>query len=243
MIGPLLKEWRSIRGKSQLDLALEADVSARHLSFLESGRSRPSQAMVLRLAEALSLPLRECNGLLVAAGYAPQFGESAWESETMAEVRRAARIILQGHEPFPAVVLDAAYVVLDATDGALAMLGGTREVLGEANLMDLVFQPGPVRSGIGNWEEVAAYLLHRMRESVRMRGPRSAAAEVLRRALAQPGAAELAALPHGDRNRVLLPLIFTREGETTGWITTVTSFGAAQDAMAEEITIELFHPQ
>jgi len=243
MIGPLLKEWRMVRGKSQLDLALDADVSARHLSFLESGRSRPSQEMVLRLAEALGLPLRERNAMLVAAGYAPQFGESAWESEAMAEVRRAAGIILKGHEPYPAVVLDAAYVVLDATDGALAMLGGTREVLGQANLMDLVFAPGPVRAGIGNWEDVAAYLLHRMRESVRMRGPRSQVAEVLKRALAQPGASEVAAMPYGGRNRVLLPLIFTREGETTRWITTVTSFGAAQDALAEEITIELFHPQ
>jgi transcriptional regulator with XRE-family HTH domain len=242
MIGPLLKEWRTVRGKSQLDLALDAEVSARHLSFLESGRARPSAEMVLRLAEALGLPLRERNAMLVASGYAPQFGESAWDSEAMAEVRRAAGIILKGHAPYPAVVLDAAYVMLDANDGALAMLGETRAALGQANLMDYVFAPGPVRAAIDNWDEVAGYLIHRLRENVRLRGPRSAAAVVLQRAMEQPGAAALAARS-GDRSRVLLPLVFTSEGETTQWYTTVTSFGAAQDALAEEVTIELFHPQ
>src|SRR5688500_848376 len=99
MIGPRLRHWRALRGMSQLSLALEAAVSARHLSFVESGRSRPSQDLVLRFAEALSLALRERNALLVAAGFAPRFGESDWNGEALTEVRRAAELILRGHEP------------------------------------------------------------------------------------------------------------------------------------------------
>ena len=242
MIGPLLKEWRALRGKSQLALALDAQVSARHLSFLESGRSGASQDLVLRLAEALGLGLRDRNALLVAAGFAPRFGERGWHSEELSEVRRAARLILSSHEPYPAIVVDAAYTLLDANSGALAMMGQPREALGQANLMDLVFAPGPVREAIGNWEEVAGYLLHRLRESTRMRGPRSPGAAILSRVLAHPGVEALTSLRPANAGSVLVPLTFTRDGTTTRWYTTLTSFGAPQDALVEEITIEQFHP-
>ncbi|WP_237080784.1 helix-turn-helix domain-containing protein [Myxococcus xanthus] len=242
MIGPLLKEWRTLRGKSQLALSLDAQVSARHLSFLESGRSGASQDLVLRLAEALGLGLRDRNALLVAAGFAPQFGDRGWHSAELAEVRRAAGLILASHEPYPAIVVDSSSTVLEANAGALAMMGQPREALGQVNLMDLVFVPGPVRSAIGNWEEIAGYLLHRLREGARMRGPRSPVAAVLARVLAQPGVEALTALRPANAGSVLVPLTFTRDGTTTHWYTTLTSFGAPQDALVEEITIEQFHP-
>lgn len=242
MISTILRDWRRQRGMSQLDLALSAAVSARHVSFIESERSRPSAEMVLRLAEALSLPLRERNAMLVAAGFAPQFGDSDWNSAEMAEVRRAAALLLKAHEPYPAVVLDMAFNILDANPGALALVGVERDGLGGLNLVDLVFMPGPVRQSIVNWDQVAEYLLHRMREGVRRHGAQSAMAQVMRRALAQPGAAALSNARGPLQGAVLLPLEFERDGEVTRWFTTVTSFGAAQDAMAEEITIEQFHP-
>lgn len=241
MFSSLLREWRGLRGMSQLALASEAEVSTRHVSFIESGRARPSADMVLRLAEALALPLRERNAMLVAAGFAPQFGDSDWQSNAMSELRRAASLILASHEPYPAIVLDAAFTILDANDPALALVGASREQRGQLNLADLVFTPGPVRDAIVNWDEVAEYLLHRMREGARQHGPQSAMARVLRRAMVQPGIGRLSVV-RGYSSGVVLPLEFLLDGNRTRWFTTVTSFGAAQDAMAEEITIEQFHP-
>lgn len=241
MFSTLLREWRRLRGWSQMELALSAQVSTRHLSFIESERARPSAEMVLRLAAALDLPLRDRNGLLVAAGFAPQFGESDWHSPAMADVRQAVGLLLAAHEPRPAIVLDGAFGILDANPAARSLIG-----LGpgapDLNLVDLVFIPGPVRDAIVNWTDVAEYLLHRMREGTRRRGPQSPIAGVLRRAMVQPGASSLSDARSHWRGAVLLPLEFRSEGRITRWFTTVTSFGAPQDALAEEITIEQFHP-
>lgn len=241
-LGALLKDWRALRGKSQLQLALDAEVSPRHLAFIESGRTAPSQDMVLRLADALMLGLRERNVLLVAAGYAPRFGEGSWDSGELKELRQAAAMILAAHDPNPALVLDAASTVLDANVSALTLMGQARDALGRINLMDLVFSPGRVRSAIGNWHEVAGFLLHRLRENARLRGPRSEVARVLARVLAFPEARDLPSMP-GGAGTVLVPLTFTVDGLTTHWFTTVTTFGGPLHALAEEITIEQFHPR
>ncbi|OAM84238.1 helix-turn-helix domain-containing protein [Devosia elaeis] len=242
MFETALREWRNRRGMSQMALALAADVSPRHLSFLESARARPSPGMVMRLAEALDLPLRERNGLLVAAGFAPQFGDSDWLSPQMAEVRQAAELLLVAHAPYPALVLNAGFDILEANPAAWALLGGKRPDGGALNLCDLVFLPGPVRAAIVNWDEVAFYLLHRLRDGTRRHGPQSAVAQTLMRAMRQDGAAALERRQGGARNTVLLPLEFRIGDEVTRWFTTVTSFGGPQDALAEEITIEQFHP-
>ena len=237
-----LREWRTRRGMSQMALALAAEVSPRHLSFLESARARPSAAMVMRLCQALDLPLRERNGLLVAAGFAPQFGDSDWLSPQMSEVRRAAQLLLKAHSPYPALVLDAAFFIVEANDGAYALMGGGPQEGHRLNLVDLVFVPGPVREAIVNWTEVAGYLMHRLRDGTRRHGPESGVARALMRARQQPGVSELERLHAGLRASVLLPLEFLIDGVTTRWFTTVTSFGGPQDVLAEEITIEQFHP-
>ncbi|QSQ12084.1 helix-turn-helix transcriptional regulator [Myxococcus landrumensis] len=242
-LGVLLKDWRALRGKSQLSLALDAEVSPRHLAFIESGRTIPSQDMVLRLASVLLLGLRERNALLVAAGYAPEFGESNWNSEEMREIRHAAAMILKSHEPYPAFVLDAASTVLDANIGALTMMGLERDTLGRINLMDLVFAPGRVRTAIVNWKEVACFLLHRLRENARLRGPRSEVSRVLERVLTFPEARELPATMPSGAGAVLIPLTFKVDGVITQWFTTVTTFGAPLHALAEEITVEQFFPR
>ncbi|WP_375597702.1 helix-turn-helix domain-containing protein [Devosia sp. Naph2] len=242
MFETTLREWRNRRGMSQMALAMAADVSPRHLSFLESARARPSTDMVLRLAEALDLPLRERNGMLVAAGFAPQFGDSDWQSPQMAEIRQAARLLLEAHAPNPAMVLDAAFGILDANVGALRLVAMTPGAGIGSNLVDLVYQPGPVREAIVNWEDVAGYLMLRLSEASRRHGPSSAATQVLARARRQPGATALDQGAVSPRGTVLLPLEFRIDGKITRWFTTVTSFGAPQDALAEEVTIEQFHP-
>lgn len=242
MFETALREWRNRRGMSQMALAMAAEVSARHLSFLESARARPSPAMVLRLAEALDLPLRERNSLLVAAGFAPHYGDNDWLSPQMSELRQAAQLLLKAHAPYPAIVLDAAFDILEANGAAMALIGV--EVLPERrlNLADLVFGAGEVRDSIVNWGEVAAYLLHRLREGVRRHGPDSPVARVLMRVRRHDGVDGLSPRPEGMQGQVLLPLEFRLNDQVTRWFTTVTSFGAPQDALAEEITIEQFHP-
>jgi hypothetical protein len=160
----------------------------------------------------------------------------------MSEVRHAARLLLAAHEAYPALVLDGTFKVLDANRPALDLIGAGREMLDHTNLVDLVYSPGPVRDSIVNWVEVAEYLLHRMRDGVRRHGPQSAMAGVLRRAMQQPGATELCTVHAPQRGTVLMPLEFKRNDQVTRWFTTVTTFGAPTDAMAEEITIEQFYP-
>ncbi len=242
MFETILREWRHRRGMSQMTLALAADVSARHLSFLESSRAKPSSGMVMRLAEALDLPLRERNSMLVAAGFAPQFGDSDWLSPQMSEVRQAAQLLLRAHGPYPALVLDAAFGILDANDAAWALIGGAPENGVRLNLVELVICPGPVRDAIVNWEDVASYLIQRLRDVARRHGPASSAAKMLVHAQRQDGVAALAQSSAVTKHAVLLPLEFQIGGKVTRWFTTVTSFGGPQDALAEEVTIEQFHP-
>lgn len=237
-----LREWRTRRGMSQLALALAADISPRHLSFLETARARPSAAMVMRLAEALDIPLRARNSLLVAAGFAPRFGDSDWNGAEMQEVRQAAQLLVRAHGPYPALVLNAAFDILEANESAYALIGVRQESGARQNLAELVFMPGAVRDAIVNWPDVAAYLLRRLREAERRHGPGSPAARLLQRARRQPGVTDLERTPPENAGSVLLPLDFRIDGETTRWFTTVTSFGGPQDALAEEITIEQFHP-
>jgi PAS domain-containing protein len=222
-------------------LALEVGVTQRHLSFVESGRAKPGEDLVVRLSELLGLALRDRNALLIAAGYAPRFGEADWASPALSSIRDAARLILESHEPHPAFVLDVDTTVLDANRPALALVGASASDLGRLNLVDLVFGPGPVRAAIVNWEEVATYLLGRLREAVRWRGSGSRVRPVYERALRLAGAS-LPTLPAPAAPLAVLPLSFRVGSETLHWFTTVTTFGAPQDALVEEITIELFHP-
>lgn len=242
MFETALREWRNRRGMSQMALAMAAEVSARHLSFLEPARARPSPGMVLRLAEALDLPLRERNGLLVAAGFAPHYGDNDWLSPQMAELRQAAQLLLEAHAPYPAIVLDAAFDILEANGAAMALIGVETLPKARLNLADLVLGVGEVRDSIVNWAEVAAYMMHRLREGVRRHGPESPVARVLMRVRGHEGVEGLSLRPEEALAQVLLPLEFRLNGQQTRWFTTVTSFGAPQDALAEEITIEQFHP-
>ena len=161
-MGELLRHWRATRRLSQLALALEAATTARHLSFIESGRSQPSPEMVLRLARALDVPIRERNQLLLAAGYAPLYREAGLDSAQAAQVRAALRRMLAAHEPFPAVVMDRHWNVVTANSAADAFFGwllGEREAGEPANVIRLMFDPGGLRPFVANWEAAAEALI------------------------------------------------------------------------------------
>src|SRR5262245_18862271 len=169
-IGPLLQYWRKTRQMSQLDLAVEAEVSPRHLCFLETGRSRPSREMVLHLAQALAVPLRERNSLLLAAGFAPMFRESSLEDSDLAPVRRALDAILAQQEPYPAVVMNRHWDIVGGNAAAtrfFEMRLGGRSTPGPANVLRLMFHPQGLRPMVLDWEGTAEALVQRLhREAV-----------------------------------------------------------------------------
>jgi transcriptional regulator with XRE-family HTH domain len=157
-LGVLLRHWRDTRGRSQIDLSLDAGVSQRHISFIESGRSVPSRQMLMDLAQALDVPLRERNTLLLAAGYAPLYAESAWNAQEMQSVTRAMERILRQHEPFPALVMDRYWNVLMTNDAAPRFFNCFIDMAartGPRNMLHLVFDPQGMRPFVANWEAVA----------------------------------------------------------------------------------------
>ena len=171
-IGPLLRDWRKRRRLSQLDLALEAGVSARHLSFVETGRSRPSVDMVLQLADQLDVPLRNRNQLLLAAGHAPVFEQHALEDPEMAPVRRAIDLILAGHDPYPAVVIDHAWEMLGANRAVALLTDGVAPELLEppVNVLRVSLHPDGVAPRIANLGEWRRHLLDRLERQIALTG-------------------------------------------------------------------------
>ena len=163
-IGHLLRHWRSVRAKSQLDLACDAETTPRYVSFVETGRAQPSRQMVVRLARALDVPLRERNELLLAAGYAPLYSSAPLSSPLLKRVEQALTSMLGQHEPFPAVVLDRGWQVQRANNGAQRLFGrlfAPHPVPAPANVLRLVIEPGPMRDQLRNWAAVVPALLDR----------------------------------------------------------------------------------
>lgn len=242
--GMLLKEWRRVRRKSQLTVALEAAVSPRHLSFVESGRSVPSREMVQILANALDVPLRERNALLAAAGYAPRHPERALESSELVQVQRALTQLLEHQEPYPAVVLDRQWNVVQTNRAAPRLFGHFVDLstLPEPrNLLRSMFDPAGLRPWVSNWETVARTLVQRVfREAVAgVPDPRVLA--LLEDLQAYPGSpvpsasSTVAALPFH-------PLEFRKGDLRLSFFSMVTTVGAPIDITAQELRIESLFP-
>ncbi len=230
-VGDLLREWSQRRRLSQLDLATQAEVSTRHLSFVETGRSRPSRELVLHLAEHLDVPLRERNALLLAAGYAPAFGASNLEDEEMAPVRAALDRLLRSHEPFPAIVVDRRWDLVAANAPALAILSdGVDPALLEPpiNTMRVSLHPSGLAPRIVNLADYGAHLLLRLDRQAALTGDRSLGelAEELR---SYPG---VVAGPLGVADPTALlfvPLVLRSGARELTFFSTLTTFGTAVD--------------
>ena len=247
-VGGLLAYWRGVRRMSQLALASEAEVSPRHLSFIESGRSKPSREMVLLLASVLDVPLRERNTLLQAAGFAAVFRESAMTEPQLAVVRQALDAMLAQAAPYPAVVLDRQWNIISGNEAAqrffgFLLAGSGSERLGPANVLRLIFHTDGLRPWIANWDEVAEALIQRVhREAVgNTLGDevRAVLAEVLR----YPGVPEHFARPDLTASHLpIVPICFERDRRRFSYFSMVTTLGTPIDVTAQELRIECFFP-
>lgn len=240
--GDRLKTWRRTRRLSQLQLAMEARVSPRHLSFLETGRSQPSREMVHLLAEQLRLPLRERNALLLAAGYAPAFERRDLGAPEMGAVRDAVSMILKNHEPFPAIAVDRRWDVV-MSNGAVPLIaeGVAPELLAPpANVYRLSLHQDGLRRRVLNFDEYARHLLGRLRHDVEVSGDADLLA-LLGEVEAYPGLRSIAKVAP-QRGNVVLPIRLRHGSGELAFITTITTFGTPFDVTVEELAIESFFP-
>ncbi len=244
-VGDLLRDWRQRRRLSQLDLAVEADVSARHLSFVETGRSRPSRELVVHLAEHLEVPLRERNALLLAAGYAPVYPETPLDSPSMGRIRDALDTILAGHEPFPAVIVDRRWDLVAANRPALLILGdGVDPVLlaPPANAMRVCLHPDGLAPRITNLAEYSAHLLSRLRRQVAL-SPDPAVQELVEELRHYPGVEDSPTTAVDPASMLFVPLsLRTPAGDELTFFSTLATFGTPLDITLAELSIESFFP-
>ena len=245
-VGNLLRHWRRLRRLSQLALAHAAGTTSRHLSFIESGRSQPSREMVLRLARALDVPLRERNQLLVAAGYAPSYRETGLAADDAAQVRSAIERMLASHEPYPAVVVDRHWNVLTTNDAARAFftwLLGDQRIEEPANVIRLMFDPEGIRPYVSNWEAAADALIQRVHREAVAGIPDPATVALLDEALAYSGVPNEWRVPDFANAPVpVIPVELEKDGLALAYFSTVTTIGTPQDAMLQEIRLESFFP-
>jgi transcriptional regulator with XRE-family HTH domain len=240
-VGALIREWRQKRRMSQLDLAGEADVSTRHLSFVESGRSVPSREMVMRLAEQLDVPLRERNTLLIAAGYAPLYRERALADPQLASAMRAVELVLKGHEPYPALAVDRHWTMI-AANAALAplLVSVDAELLQPpVNVLRLSMHPRGLADSIVNWHEWRAHLLARVRRQIDVSGD-AVLVDLLAELTSYPAHAE-AGVSH-ESDPVLVPLKLRTPQGVLSFFSTTTVFGTPVDITLSELAIEAFFP-
>ncbi|HEX2297932.1 MAG TPA: helix-turn-helix transcriptional regulator [Pseudonocardiaceae bacterium] len=242
-VGELLRQWRERRRLSQLDLALQTESSTRHLSFVETGRSRPSRDMLLRLAEQLEVPLRERNHLLVAGGYAPVYGQAALDAPELAGVRAALRQVLAGHEPYPAVVVDRSWHLLDANAPvALFLEQVSPELLAPpVNVLRVSLHPEGMAPRILNLGEWRAHLLGRLRRQVALTADRGLAElhEELRAYPCDQPEPEVEVPGPGE---VVVPLRLRHGGRELSLLSIMASFGTPLDVTVAELAIESFFP-
>ena len=241
------RHWRQFRKLSQLDLALAANVSQRHVSWLETGRSRPSREMVLRLSEAMEIPLRARNGLLQAAGFAAAYQESSLDEAGMAPVLDALKRVLEHHEPLPAIVVDRCWNVRmqnRASQRLLAALGDQAPVLpggGDSlNLALLTLHPDGFRRLISNWEQMAPAFVRRLESEARAAGD-PAVRERLRNIIELAGPLDDGA-PPTDELLPVLPLALNLNGLALSLFSVIATFGTPQDITTDELRIETFFP-
>ena len=243
-VGPLLRAWREQRRVSQLELALRADSSARHISFIETGRSRPSEEMVLRLAEHLDVPVRERNALLLAAGYAPHFPETPLDDPSLDALREGVERLIQCYEPYPALVVDATYDVVAANRGILMLLEGVPESLltPPLNAMRLTLHPEGLAPRIRNLREWRGHLLAQMERQIALHR-----SQPLRELYEEVAAYPVPESAHEEEPpypvpHFALPMRIEHEGRTLSFISSISTFNTPMDVTVAELAVETFLP-
>ena len=244
-LGALLRQWRDQRGLSQLDLALDMGVSQRHLSFIESGRSAPSRALVVGLAQALDVPLRDRNALLLAAGYAPIYPETAWDAAEMRAIHKALERMLRQHDPFPALVMDRHWNVLMTNDSAPRLFGSFIDLARypkPRNLLRMMFDPQGLRPYVANWHQVAASLFQRIHREAVGGVIDDTTRSLLAELLAFPGVTPDWRSADAPGAFPVVPIGFLKDGRTMNWFSMVTTVGTPQTVAAQELRVECMFP-
>lgn len=243
-IGALVRTWREQRRLSQLDLAAEAEISQKHLSFIESGRAAPSREMVITLAEHLDVPLRERNTLLLAAGFAPIYRDRPLDDPAMVRARTAIEQVLKAHEPFPAMAVDRKWMLVSANTAVTPLLAGADPELVKppVNVIRLSLHPRGLAPLIVNLSEWRAHLIERLRRQHRITRDATIDA-LLKEVSAYPGGS--AKKDHGavsEADAIAVPLKLRTHGGVLSFLSTVTVFGTAVDITLSELSLEAFYP-
>ncbi|MEU4473489.1 helix-turn-helix transcriptional regulator [Micromonospora sp. NPDC023888] len=242
-VGELLRDWRRTRGLSQLDLSIEAGVSARHLSFVETGRSRPSPDLIMRLTERLDMPLAERNLVLLAGGYAPAYSSHELSDPELAPLRAALRQILDGHSPYPAVLVDRHWRLVEANPAVALFTAGAEPHLltPPVNVLRLSLHPGGMASRISNLPEWRAHLLARLRQQAATTDD-PALRDLLQELRGYPGGGDVAAPTSEGASRVVIPLRYRHGERELCFISTTTLFGTPLDVTVAGLAVEAFFP-
>ena len=242
-VGHLLREWRERRRLSQLELALDAEISARHVSFLETGRSSPSREMLLRLAARLDVPLRERNALLLAAGYAPAFRERPLSDPALAGARLAIERLIAAHEPFPALAVDRHWTMIAANKAALRLTSGVSPALLEppVNVLRLSLHPDGAAPRIANLAAWRSHVFARLAHQVEVTAD-ATLAELLRELLGYPAPQGGDDAGEPAANAVVVPLQLVTPAGVLSLISTTTVFGTPMDVTISELALETFFP-
>jgi transcriptional regulator with XRE-family HTH domain len=247
-LGDLLRHWRNIRGKNQLDLSIETELSQRHISFIESGRSVPSRQVLIKIARALDVPLRDRNVLLLSAGYAPAYSEAAWNSRQMRSVTSALERILCQNEPFPALVMDRYWNVLMTNESAPRFFNcfiDMSQRTGPLNILHLVFDPKGLRPFVDNWEEVASSLIERVYFEAVGGVIDEGTKELLAALRAYPRVRmDDRANQSSDPGPItpMIPISFRKGDTVLNYFSMVTTVGTPQTVAAQELRIESLFP-
>lgn len=247
-LGALLRQWRGARNKSQMEASLDAGVSQRHLSFIEIGRSVPSRETLIGIAEALEIPYRDRNSLLLAAGYAPMYEAAGWDDQELRSVTEALNRMLRQHEPYPAIVLDRYWNVSRTNTAAPRFFNSFVDLSARPqprNLLHLMFDPAGLRPFVVNWEEVARTLIQRIyRESVG-RVIDEKLQELIGALLAYPGAKpewRTSSIPRAPSELPVIPIRFMKDGETLSYFSMLTTLATPQTIATQELRIESMFP-
>jgi transcriptional regulator with XRE-family HTH domain len=243
--GIILRQWRGSRGKTQLDLSFDSGISQKHISFVESGRSTPSRQTLLDLAQALEIPLREQNTLLLAAGYAPVHSQDPLDAPAMTSITKALKRMLRQHEPFPAIVMDRHWNVLMTNDASPWFFNCFIDMNARPeprNLLHLMFDPAGMRPFIANWKSTARSLLARVHREALGRVIDARTRSLLDELATYPDVAPEWRNPTADDIVPVIPLSFRKGGVTLNYFSMITTVGTPQIVAAEELRLECMFP-
>ena len=242
-VGTLLREWRERRRLSQLDLSLQAEISSRHISYVETGRSQPSRELILRLGEHLDLPFRERNRLLLAAGFAPVYAETALDAPPLRAVRDALRQMLRGHEPYPAVVVDRHWNLVEANASLAILIAGIDPALlaPPVNVYRASLHPAGMARSIVNLGEWRGHLLARLRRQVDASGDVTLA-RLLEEVRGYPCDQPVPEVEMPGPGQFVVPLRLRSPDGEHAFFSTVSTFGTPLDITVSELVIEAFYP-